>query len=629
MTLAPDLTGSDSERSFAPVIRFPKKSESQTETTEPACDNSPSPSFSVGEDHRMQLCDGHHQRLLATMNELRQTGRFCDVTLQAGSTKISAHKAVLASSSQYFNAMFSHPMREMDSSCITIGEVDEATLVRLMDFFYTGLIQVNVGNVQNLLQAANLLQLSPVKDACCSFVTTQLHPENCLGILRFARWHDCAALADASYQFAVERFVNVSTGKAFLTLGADEVEQLISSDRLIAPEDRVFEAVRHWVEHKFEERKQFAGRLFDQVRFGLLSRELVLQLSKSADFLVQNPWCKEHLFQTLVCRLSSSDGNSSTHPTVFRCHYSSSKVLLVPGGWNEGTLRSVEYFDFCNGRWMSGATTSVGRSETQTHNYSGIPDLEVARQRYGMAVVRSRVYVIGGVIEDKPTRTVTIFITAENRWTSGPELHFKRDRVSVAALNTKIYAMGGDCGDDLHDSVEVLDVTSGTWNIIAPMLCPRRNAGAATLNNKIYVVGGENTTHFLSSVECYDPATKSWALIASMCFPRHGPAVCALNNRLYAVGGVVNAGSGRTAECYSPKTGNWKRIADLNGFRSGAGLAAHNGRLYLVGGWNFKGNLNSTESYDPEEDTWTVAPSRMRLGRSYIGAAVVSLYRFG
>ncbi|TGZ72836.1 hypothetical protein CRM22_001845, partial [Opisthorchis felineus] len=266
--------------------------------SEPTCDNS-SGSSSVGEDH--------HRRLLAAMNELRKTGRFCDITLQAGFTKILAHKAVLVSSSQYFNAMFSHPMREMDSSCITIGEVDEATLVRLVDFFYTGLLQVNEDTVQSLLPAANLLQLSPVKDACCSFLTKQLHPENCLGILRFARWHDCAALADTSYQLALERFAKVSIGEEFLTLGDDEMEQLISSDRLTASEDHVFEAVRRWVEHDLEERKQFAGHVFDQVRFNFLSRELVVQLSKSVDFLVQNPWCKEHLFQTLVYRLSSSD----------------------------------------------------------------------------------------------------------------------------------------------------------------------------------------------------------------------------------------------------------------------------------------------------------------------------------
>ena len=38
--------------------------------------------------------------------------------------------------------------------------------------------------MQSLLPAANLLQLGDVRDACCEFLQSQLHPTNCLGI----RW---------------------------------------------------------------------------------------------------------------------------------------------------------------------------------------------------------------------------------------------------------------------------------------------------------------------------------------------------------------------------------------------------------------------------------------------------------
>jgi hypothetical protein len=40
-------------------------------------------------------------------------------------------------------------------------------------------------NVQSLLPAANLLQLTDVRDACCDFLQAQLHPTNCLGIRRY------------------------------------------------------------------------------------------------------------------------------------------------------------------------------------------------------------------------------------------------------------------------------------------------------------------------------------------------------------------------------------------------------------------------------------------------------------
>ncbi len=39
-----------------------------------------------------------------------------------------------------------------------------------------------VVSLQTLLPAANLLQLTDVRDACCEFLLAQLHPTNCLGI---------------------------------------------------------------------------------------------------------------------------------------------------------------------------------------------------------------------------------------------------------------------------------------------------------------------------------------------------------------------------------------------------------------------------------------------------------------
>ncbi len=50
---------------------------------------------------------------------------------------------------------------------------------------YTAQVEVTEENVQSLLPAANLLQLTDVRDACCDFLQAQLHPTNCLGIRRF------------------------------------------------------------------------------------------------------------------------------------------------------------------------------------------------------------------------------------------------------------------------------------------------------------------------------------------------------------------------------------------------------------------------------------------------------------
>ncbi|VDP79221.1 unnamed protein product [Echinostoma caproni] len=80
----------------------------------------------------------HPQKILVGLNDLRQRGQFCDVVLQAGSTRLPAHRNVLASSSQYFYAMFTGPMAEARSPCVQIQGIDENALVQLIDFIYTG-----------------------------------------------------------------------------------------------------------------------------------------------------------------------------------------------------------------------------------------------------------------------------------------------------------------------------------------------------------------------------------------------------------------------------------------------------------------------------------------------------------
>ena len=59
---------------------------------------------------------------------------------------------------------------------------------------------------QNLLPAANILQLFEVQDACCEFLRSQLHPSNCLGISAFADLHACSELTDYTQMYIEQHF---------------------------------------------------------------------------------------------------------------------------------------------------------------------------------------------------------------------------------------------------------------------------------------------------------------------------------------------------------------------------------------------------------------------------------------
>merc|ERR1711911_209558 len=56
----------------------------------------------------------------------------------------------------------------------------------LIDFCYTTTITIEEENVQQLLPAACLLQMTQIQQYCCEFLSKQLHPSNCLG--KFTRF---------------------------------------------------------------------------------------------------------------------------------------------------------------------------------------------------------------------------------------------------------------------------------------------------------------------------------------------------------------------------------------------------------------------------------------------------------
>lgn len=130
---------------------------------------------------------------------------LCDVTLVAESMEIQAHKMVLASCSPYFYAMFTG-FEESRQDRITLQGVDFNALQLLIDYVYTSLVDVTEENVQVLLTAANLLQLTDVRDACCDYLQTQLDPTNCLGIRDFADLHGCLDLLNYAEAYIEQHF---------------------------------------------------------------------------------------------------------------------------------------------------------------------------------------------------------------------------------------------------------------------------------------------------------------------------------------------------------------------------------------------------------------------------------------
>nr|XP_008116334.1 PREDICTED: kelch-like protein 2 isoform X2 [Anolis carolinensis] len=524
--------------------------------------------------------------------------------------EIAAHRVVLAACSPYFHAMFTGEMSESQSKRVRIKEVDGWTLKMLIEFVYTGEIQVTEENVQVLLPAASLLQLQDVKKSCCDFLETQLHPVNCLGIRAFADMHACIELLNKANTYAEQHFTEVVLTEEFLNMGVEQVCSLISSDKLtITSEEKVFEAVIAWVNHDKDVRQELVARLMEHVRLPLLSREYLVQRVEEEALVKNSSACKDYLIEAMKYHLLPLEQRVliKTPRTRLRTPACLPKLMVVVGGQAPKAIRSVECYDFKEERWHQ------------------VLELPSRRCRAGVVYMSGLVFAVGGFNGSLRVRTVDSFDPVKNKWSSVANMQDRRSTLGAAVLNGLLYAVGGFDGSTGLSSVEAYNMKTNEWFHVSPMNTRRSSVGVGVVGGMLYAVGGYDgaSRQCLSTVECYNCNTNEWTYVAEMGTSRSGAGVGVLNNLLYAVGGHDGPLVRKSVEMYDPTTNTWKKVANMNMCRRNAGVCAVNGLLYVVGGDDGSCNLATVEYYNPTTDKWTVVSSCMSTGRSYAGVTVI------
>ncbi|XP_016041270.1 kelch-like protein 3 isoform X5 [Erinaceus europaeus] len=490
------------------------------------------PPIQAGDDEKNQrtitVNPAHMGKAFKVMNELRSKQLLCDVMIVAEDVEIEAHRVVLAACSPYFCAMFTGDMSESKAKKIEIKDVDGQTLSKLIDYIYTAEIEVTEENVQVLLPAASLLQLMDVRQNCCDFLQSQLHPTNCLGIRAFADVHTCTDLLQQANAYAEQHFPEVMLGEEFLSLSLDQVCSLISSDKLtVSSEEKVFEAVISWINYEKETRLEHMAKLMEHVRLPLLPRDYLVQTVEEEALIKNNNTCKDFLIEAMKYHLLPLDQrllikNPRTKP---RTPVSLPKVMIVVGGQAPKAIRSVECYDFEEDRWdqiaelpsrrCRAGLASVEAYSYKTNEWFFVAPMNTRRSSVGVGVVEGKLYAVGGY--DGASRqclsTVEQYNPATNEWTYVADMSTRRSGAGVGVLSGQLYATGGHDGPLVRKSVEVYDPGTNTWKQVADMNMCRRNAGVCAVNGLLYVVGGDDGSCNLASVEYYNPVTDKWTLL--------------------------------------------------------------------------------------------------------------------
>lgn len=186
--------------------------------------------------------------------------------------RICAHRHIVSALNPFFAAMFQTPMKEMESREVTLTGIDGDSLKGLVDFCYTGDIEIKEENVEGLLAAATQLQFAEVAQRCSNLLLDNLSTSNCLGILSAAHLYHLPELMSVSKQFACDHFKEVSKEDEFAAMSFDHFEELMDRDDLsVDCEEDVFHTIFRWVRFNETERMGFLGKLLPLLRMKRLS----------------------------------------------------------------------------------------------------------------------------------------------------------------------------------------------------------------------------------------------------------------------------------------------------------------------------------------------------------------------
>ncbi|PFX28041.1 actin-binding protein IPP-like [Stylophora pistillata] len=524
---------------------------------------------------KISFAKEHSFKVLNKLHLLQKENSMCDATLSVGGKKFPVHRNVLSASSAYFQVMFTSGMAESFADHVEIHGIQADIFGVILEFIYTGKVEVSEDNVQQLLPASKMLQIEDIEIICCDFLKRELDSSNCVGIYTFSDAHSCLTLSKSALDFIHRNFVEVSKQDEFLQLTKTALLQMLESEDLkIESEEQVFEAAMRWVVHDLSRGREALGNILERIRLPLVSPKFLEQ------YLVT---CQSASIKRMLAGIldgyrnyqSLTRGQQRVHTQPRRA---SRKCLFIIGGYS----RHV------GGRW----------SDT------------------------SSLYTVEKF--DSFLQTCDSFTTVQ--------MSFARSSHAVASIGGLIYAIGGENDSLIYDTVECYDPVLNSWSVIAPLTAPRVACGVCVVEDFMFVIGGWVGSEIAENIERYDPDLDQWEVVGKVETKRFHLGVAEMDGLIYVAGGLSDLGEElKVCECYNPVSDSWIRQPDMRHRRAYLGLATVGGFLYAVGGSNeSEGALASVERFDLDTSQWTeVTP--MESPRAGLSVAVSSglLYVFG
>ena len=545
--------------------------------------------------------------VMARLNIQRSHINMCDVTLMVEGTEFMAHRSVLSAASPYFEKMFACDMKEKTQESVCLEELPVSAMECLLDYLYTGDVQVTETNAQDLITSANYLLLPGLKTQAGRFLQQNLDVSNCIVNYYFAAKYQCDDLLQNVRGFVNSNFIPVSESEDFLALTYDQVKEWISSDDIIiGAEEDAFNIVLQWIANDASgNRESYFLELFRCIRLTLVSRDYLFNDVIDNQLVRENRKCMD-LALNAMKQIAHASSESLRRENPRKCLEMHVDALVICGG------RSTLCYLPSDARWYELACMLSNRSF------------------HGVGSCQGCLYAVGGTMNEIGFPLAELYNPRINSWSPIQAPAQDARLVAVAALKGFLYLVGGmNPNSERLDTVCRYDPDTNSWRQVASLSSPRSSVCAVADDKYIYAIGGRTDEAYLNIVEKFEPRANAWTSVASMRERRACACGAVLGGNIFVFGGtwdVLGNTASRTCEMYSCTAKQWQAISSMHVPRYHASAVAFEKYIYVFGGFGTNGLREKTlELYDPKNNEWNdmgTMPIDSRPGGTYRACAL-------
>ena len=518
--------------------------------------------------------------VLAYANSCRNTELFTDVCVNAGNKSFQAHRLILSFYSGHFKTIFLEESEKDGDNIRLVVElndekVDATSLEYLIDFIYSGEININQQNVASLLATSDYLQIDDAKQYCFEYLESNISVNTCGEVLRIADLYQNVALLSKSLKYICSNIRKITLPNEFKLITKQHLLEFVDKLNEEHIEQRfIYDVIMGWVKHNAKRKEVFAElfqrldlrKLTSSFLANTVSNEILVKENRVCWNLVKEASAKKSRqhgsnYATTVLSLGGQDTRNEVF-TVFRDDRNVYPTLPQAAYCHS----SLELGDFvyCIGGWkVISSTARVWRMKLNEPNmkWEEVASMMIGRSEFGAAVYKNGIAVVGGWTL-RAKKSAEFYDLFHNQWKTLAPMNDYRKLNALVSCNDCLFCLGGYGEGKCLSSVEKLCGIDEVWQNVQSMQTPRCEFASVSCLGDIYAIGGRsNQFESTKSVEKYDFKSNSWNYANEMNVERRGHSACVMQDKIYVVGGK-NAANKFVSEieCYDPSSGQWSIV---------------------------------------------------------------------